>query len=284
MTWMRAHIEGSLLDQADYDQRAIISLMRMVTLKDGSTLRVLDIGEGEPILLLPMIAELNFVYAPQIEEFQDDYRVILYEPRLSAKERVGVADRVREALALLSHLGIDDTHIIVWGDTGAAAYQLAKYFPNRCRSLVFIGLADRYKFPQPYQFLLQLLRYLPIEFLVSPPAFAAILGKFVGGTQVKPEWMVQRTTQVPDITRLFKQSILPNLIEHNPKAGEVNVKSLVIGGDRDRVVSVSQAHRMATLLSNVHSVVILPGGEHFVSYVDAPTVNKVIREFYASLA
>jgi len=281
---MRARIEGSLLDQADYDQKAIISMMRMVTLKDRSTLRVLDIGQGEPILLLPMIAELNFVYAPQIEGFQDDYRIILYEPRLSAEKRVGVAERVKEALALLSHFGIEDTHIIVWGDTGAAAYQLAKYFPNKCRSLVFIGLADKYRFPQPYQFLLQLLRHLPIEFLVSPSAFAALLGKFVGGTQVKPEWIVQRTAQVPDITRLFKQSILPNLFEHNPKVGEVRVKSLVIGGDHDRIVSVSQARRMATLLPSVHSVVILPGGEHFVSYVDAATVNKVIREFYNSLA
>jgi len=110
-----------------------------------------------------MTPELNFVYAAQIEEFQSNHRMILYKPRLSARSRVGIADRANEAVSLMKRLGLERTHIIVWGDTGSAAYYLAKRWPEKCRSIVFIGLADKYAFPQPFQFLLRLLSQFPIE-------------------------------------------------------------------------------------------------------------------------
>ena len=284
MAWTRSWVNGSLLDQANADQDAIDLHMHTVSIDGGDPLGVFDSGQGEPILLLPMTSELNFVYAAQIEEFQSSHRMILYKPRLSARSHVGIADRAQEAVSLMTRLGLDSTHIIVWGDTGSAAYYLAKQWPEKCRSIVFIGLADRYRFPQPFQFLMGLLAHLPIEGLVPARVFAFILGTFVGGTQIKPRWFVERASQVPDLTRRFKHSILPNLTEHRPIAGEVRVPCLVVCGDNDRIVSVSQAQRMARLLPNGSQAVIMVNGQHFVSYVDGAAVNRVIREFYASLA
>ena len=282
MRWTRAPISESLLALVDSDQQSIECHLRELTIDDGVPVQVFDVGEGDPILLLPMIAELNFVYAAQIEEFVSDHRVILYKPRLSSRSHVGIASRAKEAVSLMNRMGLESVHIIVWGDTGSAAYYLAKQWPERCKSIVFIGLADRYTFRQPYGFLLHLLRIAPIEALVPRRFFAWILGNFVGGTQVKPQWFVERASKVPDVTRYFKHSILPNLTEHRPMAGEVRVPCLVISGDSDGVVSAAQARRMAELLPNAR-VVIISGGEHFVNYVDGPTVNRTIRGFYASL-
>jgi len=284
MAWTRSWVPGSLLDQANSDQQSIDLHMHTLTVDGGDPLEVFDSGQGDPILLLPMTPELNFVYAAQIEEFQSSHRMILYKPRLSARSRVGIADRANEAVSLMKRLGLERTHIIVWGDTGSAAYYLAKRWPEKCRSIVFIGLADKYAFPQPFQFLLRLLSQFPIEGCVPSRVFAGILGKFVGGTQIQPKWIVERAATIPDLTRLFKNSILPNLTEHRPVAGELQVPCVVICGDHDRVVSVSQAQRMARLLPTGSQAVVIVDGQHFVNYVDGAAVNKVIREFYASLA
>jgi pimeloyl-ACP methyl ester carboxylesterase len=284
MKWIRPLVSESLLARMDQDQAAISRAMHPVTLPDGRSLRVLDCGEGDPIVLLPMVTELNFVYAPQVVEFQSDHRVILYEPHLSSKTWVHVADRADEARCLLSALSITRAHFVVWGDTGSVAYRLAKDHPELCRSLVFIGLADRYRFAQPYGLLLKMLEHLPIERAVSSRVFAMLLGRFIGGTQIKPDWIVQKATLVPQLTALFKYSIIPNLTEHRPAAGEVQAPSLVIAGDNDRIVSPAQARRMAALLPHADAAVIKPGGEHFINYVDDTFVNETIRRFFSIVA
>lgn len=278
-SWTRPPLAASLLDRATQDQEAIQAAMRWVPLADGSSRRVLDCGDGDAVLLMPMVTELNFVYAPQLAEFQTDHRMVLYEPLLSSERRVGISDRADEARDLLSALGIDKAHIIVWGDTGSAAYQLAKNHPAVCRSIVFIGLADRYRFRQPYGLLLAALRNFPLQRWVPSLIFAVLLGRFVGGSQIKPRWIVKKAIRVPRLTALFKLSILPNLTEHRPVYGEVRTPAQVIVGDNDRIVSADQAKRMSALLPGAVDEVILPGGEHFISYVESDDVNRIIRGF-----
>src|SRR3989442_11534663 len=106
MRWTRSLISKSLLEQVDSDQEAIERNMHELAIDDGKPVQVLDVGEGDPILLLPMIAELNFVYAPQIEEFATDHRVVLYKPRLSPRSHVGIASRAKEAVSLMNKLGL----------------------------------------------------------------------------------------------------------------------------------------------------------------------------------
>src|SRR2546426_7438171 len=122
MVWIRRLVDGSLLAQADMDQQSIDQFMELLDLDDGSSLRVFDVGQGEPIVFLPMSTELNFTYVPQIEEFKSDYRIILYEPRLSSQSHFGIADRASEVVSLMKRLGLESTNIIAWSDTGSVAY------------------------------------------------------------------------------------------------------------------------------------------------------------------
>jgi pimeloyl-ACP methyl ester carboxylesterase len=265
------------------DQAALEASMRELTISDGTTRRVLDRGEGEVVVFMPMITELNFVYAPQIVDLQRDHRVVLYEPKLSAERRVGLEDRADEARAVLASLGVPRAHFVVWGDTGSAAYVLARDHPEIVRSLVLIGLADRYRFSQPYGALLGALRRLPLERVVSARTFAKALSHYVGGSQVLPEWIQQKGERVPELAAVFKRSIQPNLTDHRPRAGEVAQPCLLIAGDSDRIVSPDQARRMAALLPRARPVLIRAGGEHFVNYTDDEWASRVIREFLASL-
>lgn len=174
-------------------------------------------------------------------------------------------------------------HVIVWGDTGSAAYVLARDRPQLVRSLVFIGLADRYTFAQPYGGLLFLLQRLPLERMVSGPTFARLLSRYVGGSRVLPEWIEESARSVPDLLPLFKHGIQPNLTDHRPLDGEIRQPCLIMAGDDDRIVSPRQAERMAALLPGARQVLIRAGGDHFVNYTDDEWATRVIREFLASI-
>jgi pimeloyl-ACP methyl ester carboxylesterase len=282
-TWLRPPVAASLLSRTTNDQNALSGAMREIALPDGRTVRVLDCGTGDAVVMLPMITELNFVYASQIADLQTDHRVVAYEPLLCADANVGIADRADEVRGVLAALGIPRAHIIAWSDTGSVAYHLARTRPEVCRSLTFIGLADRYRFPRPYGLLLTMLQRLPIERLVPSRVLATVLGRFLGGTQIKPEWIVEGAVRVPRLSALFKHSIAPNLTEHRPRPEEVWTPSLVIVGEHDRVAPVARVRRMAALLPNAGAAVIVHGGEHFVQYVDDALVNAELRRFLATV-
>jgi len=191
--------------------------------------------------------------------------------------------RAEAVVILMDALAVRDAHIVAWSDVGAAAYYLGKMWPQRCRSITFLGLADRYYFPQPLNLLTKLLWALPIEGLVPSRLLARILARFLGGAQVDPAWISARAAAIPQLARLFKHSVLPNLMEHRPLEGEIRIPCLVVCGDLDALVTVQQAKRMAKLLSNSREALIIKGGEHFLGYVSPGPVNKAIRAFYASL-
>jgi pimeloyl-ACP methyl ester carboxylesterase len=278
-----SQIDDAMVVQARLDQQRIEQTMTPLAVPECSPIRLYDAGAGEPIVFLPMVQELNFVYARQLAEFASDYRVLLYEPRLSRRSRVGITDRAAEVLVVMDTLGLPAAHLVAWSDTGSAAYVFAKQWPERCRSVVFLGLADRYRFPQPLQTLMGVLAHLPVEGLIPTFILAHILGHYLGGRQVKPAWVAEGAGQIPQLPHLFKHSILSNLMEHRPRAGEVNVPSLVLCGTDDALVTVAQVQRMARLLPKAAEAVIVPGGEHFLPYANAAEVNRSMRDFFQSV-
>lgn len=274
-------IKNSFLEQAAADREYVSQDMQELDVGKAKALKVLIQGEGDPIIFIPMITELNFLYVPQLEAFSSAYRVILYEPHLSCDFHVGIIDRAKETIALMDALRLESAHIVSWSDAGAAAYQLAKTWPERCKSVIFLGLPDKYILKQPTGFLMKILGKLPIEKLVPSRLLAHFLARFMKGPQVRHSWVVQAAMEVPKLSRLFKHSCLPNMLEHNPSAGEVKVPSVVISGDSDPVVSCEKAHRMARMLSENQNAVIIPEGEHLLGYVNSVEVNQAMHEFYS---
>ena len=281
--WNRPYVESSLLEQAQADSDAIKRGSETIVLPDGKKVRVFINGAGETIIFVPMVTELNFVYAPQIEEFSRDYRVILHEPALSWQRHFGILDRANELVLLMDIIGIERAHFIAWSDAGSAAYILARDWPDRCLSLTLFGLADRYRFPFPLNIGTYFLSKFRIEHVVPTWLLALAIAKYLSGKIVNARWVREQASRIPNLPPLFKHSIIPNLVEHQPIAGEVHVPALMICGDADYLVTPIQARRMAKLLSNCESTVIIEDGEHFLPYVNANDVNESVRRFYHRL-
>ncbi|MDW6065099.1 alpha/beta hydrolase [Streptomyces sp. FXJ1.4098] len=269
--------------EAVSDREALKRLMRPLHLSDGSQVPCARIGSGTPVICLPMVAETNFVYARQIQALACDHEFIVYEPRLSRTSRVAVADRAEEVQLVLDALEIDSAHVYAWSDTGSAAYHLAKSRPDRCRSLCLVGLADRYTFPAPVRYLANVAYRNPGERLIPPLLLNLLLGYYLSGERTPAGWVRREARAIPGFLRLFKHSVLPNLIEHRPVEGEIAVPTLALCGDRDRLLTVDQARRMAGLIGPHCDFKVVPGGEHFLPYATPEPVNSALRDFYASL-
>lgn len=269
------------MEQADADQQSIEMSMKPLRLESGDCVSVVSVGAGTPVICVPMIRELNFVYAPQLETLSQQHRVIAYEPTLSRSAHVSVDDRAQEICELLNALGLEQAHLLAWSDAGAPAYQFAKRWPERTGALAFLGLADRYRFPQPLQAGVRLLAKIPVEKVIPRFALAAILSWYLGGPEAKRRWVYARARQIHQLPRLFKHSVLPNLLEHLPVADEIASPAIVVYGDRDALVTVGQARRMAALIGEAAEMRLIPGGEHFLGYIHAHEVNETLVDFYS---
>ncbi|WP_141717949.1 alpha/beta fold hydrolase [Nocardia altamirensis] len=273
---------SELLDRVDRDTGRLAGAMRQLDCPDGVTRPVATFGRGTPIVCVPLLPELNFVYAPHIDALSADHEVVLYEPVVSRSCRITVEDRVRELRCVLDALGLDSAHLLAWSDAGAVAYRFAAAYPAHARSAALLVLPDRYRLrPPPMQAITTLLYRRPIERLVPDAMVRLLLGYFLGGPGAPPRLLRTRAKQVPQFPRLFKHSMLPMFFDHLPEAGELHCPALLLSGDRSRIVTVDQARRMAELIGPGAEFRFVPGGEHFLGYIATEPVDRALRDFYA---
>ena len=135
----------------------------------GRRTRIIDQGEGEAIVFVPIIGGLEVVYSKQLREFAKTNRVLFYEreesldkPVLRRGARGGVPPRDRP-------LRRREAHIVGLGDAGVPTFNFGRALPDRALSLTSLCLGPRYRVP-PYWLnegvINPLTERLPIEGLV----------------------------------------------------------------------------------------------------------------------
>jgi pimeloyl-ACP methyl ester carboxylesterase len=126
---------------------------------------LIDIGEGEPLVFVPILERLEWVYARQVKAFSRSRRVIMYRRRENRARFVGLAERAGELLDVLDSLGLQQVDLVAHGDAAMVLFEFAIQYPKRCRSLVIIAQAADYQIaPHPFIWLLhELFIRLPVE-------------------------------------------------------------------------------------------------------------------------
>lgn len=154
------------IDEATFhaDVQYIESLWRRFPVGDVD-LPLIDIGEGEPLVFVPILEHLEWVYARQVREFSRSRRVILYRRRENRERFVGLAERAAELLNVLDSLGLQQVDLVGHGDAAMVLFEFAIQYPRRCHSLTIIAQAADYQIaPHPFIWLLhELFIRLPVE-------------------------------------------------------------------------------------------------------------------------
>src|SRR6266536_5170397 len=126
---------------------------------------LLDIGNGQPLVFVPILEHLEFVYARQIRAFSQSRRVITYRRHETRSQPVGLVERAEELRQVLDYLGLEAVDFVAHGDAAMVLFEFAVRYPQRCHSLVIISQGADYEIaPHPFIWLLhELFVRLPVE-------------------------------------------------------------------------------------------------------------------------
>jgi pimeloyl-ACP methyl ester carboxylesterase len=259
-------------------------------LVNGAEMPVIDMGEGEAILYIPLLSHVEVVYARQLREFGRDHRVVLYLRPEPTDRPVGISERVEEARAVLDALNIDRAHIVGRGQAAIVAYWFAHDHPERTRSLVTVNVGMRHEVPPVLvtNAINWSLLHLPIEgWLLSEENWRKQVVTFLSGPEQRltRQQLLAVYSQIPNFIKVCKYSVSPLELDHDlrGKAQEITAPALLLGADEDPRASRAQLEEVAAALPDCRGVHLVAHGGRFVNYIQGDAVNRLIRDFYAGV-
>ena len=271
----------------------------------GVDLPLIDLGVGDPLVFVPILEHLEFVYARQIRTFSRSRRVILYRRRESRTRFVSLADRANELCGVIDSLGIASADFVGHGDAAMVLAEFALRYPERCRSLVIVSLGADYRIaPHPFIWILhEIFLRLPIEHLVPAFLLLRIIMRYI--THFEPQGSAQdravsqetgpTLVEIPSALiedqfrkialwpALYRYSVLPVIHSYDIRANlaKFTMPILLINRWDDALAPEPKTAWLAQRLPNCVYRVI-PGRGRFFMYSQAEQVTPVIETFLAA--
>ncbi len=253
---------------------------------------LIDIGHGAPLVFVPILEHLEFVYARQVRSFSQSRRVIMYRRHETYTHPVGLVERAEELREVLDYVGLEAVDLVAHGDAAMVLFEFAVRYPQRCRSLVIIAQGADYEIaPHPFIWLLhELFVRLPVEHFL-------------------PAWFLRRTvvnyimapglatpTVTPSLPRhlieeqfckiqlwpfVYKFSVLPVIHYFNMRnrLDALTMPILLINRYDDALSPAAKTNWLAKQLPNCAGYHLVPGGERFFMYSQDKVVTPLIEQF-----
>jgi pimeloyl-ACP methyl ester carboxylesterase len=254
-------------------------------------LPLIDIGRGEPLVFVPILEHLEFVYTHQIRTLSASRRVILYRRQEMRTVPFGLYDRAEELRQVLDGLGLQCPDLIVHGDAAMVLFEFALRYPHRCRSLIIIAQGADYQIPpHPFIWLLHELFYrlsfenvLPASFLRNNVINYIMSHNLDNHTvpSLPRHLLEEQFSKIRQWPSVYKCSVLP--IIHNfdirKKLNVLTMPILLINRTDDALSPESKTRWLAQHLPNCAGYHVVSGSERFFMYSRAETVTPLIESF-----
>ena len=254
---------------------------------------LIDIGEGVPLVFVPILEHLEFVYARQVREFSQSRRVILYR-RWEARTRpVGLAERAEELRSVLDSLGLECVDFIAHGDAAMVLFEFAVRYPQRCRSLIIVAQGADYQIaPHPLIWLLhEIFVRLPVEHFLPSWFLRRIVINYIIAHQTSSDidltCRLQRSLIEEQFRKIelwpfvYKFSVLPviHYFDLRDRLDQLTMPILLINRENDVLAPEPKTRWLSEHLPNCAGYHVIAGGERFFLYSQAEMVNQVIEKF-----
>lgn len=196
-------INSSAIDATTFhaDVEYIESLWQRVAIGE-TDMPLIDAGsdKGEPLVFVPILEHLEFVYARQIRAFSQARRVIMYRRDETRTKPVGLVERAEELKQVLDTLGLECVDLLGHGDAAMVLFEFAARYPQRCRSLIIIAQAADYQIaPHPFIWLLhELFVRLPVEYILPAWFLRRIVINYIVANRPPTEPPTHLITGSPD--------------------------------------------------------------------------------------
>ena len=254
---------------------------------------VIDIGDGVPLVFVPILEHLEFVYARQIREFSQSRRVILYRRRETRTRPVGLAERAEELRSVLDSLGLGCVDLIAHGDAAMVLFEFAVRYPQRCRSLIIIAQGADYQIaPHPLiWFLHEIFVRLPVEHFLPAWFLRRIVINYIVAHAMSPgtdlTCRLQRSLIEEQFRKIalwpfvYKYSVLPviHYFDMRERLDQLTMPILLINREDDVLAPELKTRWLAQHLPNCAGYHVISGGDRFFMYSQANIVNQFIEKF-----
>jgi len=287
------------IDDATFhnDVDYIESLWRRTSL--GTTeLPLIDIGKGAPLVFVPILEHLEFVYARQIRALSQTRRVILYRRQEMRRAHFGVhfglAERAEELRQVLDGLELGYVDLLGHGDAAMVLFEFAIRYPQRCRSLTIIAQGADYRIsPHPLIWLLhELFMRLPVEYMLSSAFLRRTVINYITAcapdnhtAPALPRHLIEeqfcKINQWPSV---YKCSVLPVIHSFTirNRLTALTMPVLLINRADDALSPEANTRWLGEHLPDCAGYHIVPGRERFFMYSQSEAVTPLIESFLAT--
>lgn len=252
---------------------------------DGASLHYEIVGSGRPLLLLNGIGLDLPAWAPLVQEFCGERRLVLLETRGSGlsgppAEPCTTARLAADALALLDHLSLDSVDVLGFSLGGLVAQELAILAPERVRSLVLAATAAR--LPGRTRRVLDVWRRLLLAGIEADAfrreQFAWIFGPATLENDALIEGALANLADLPAPSALGFSAQAHACLAHDTRerASGINAPALVLAGEDDVLLPAAAAETLAGLLPQGRFE-SHPGGHAFLSESTRVVAASVLR-------
>lgn len=266
---------------------------------DGGSIHAVERGSGRPLVLLHGITLRHDVWAPQLRELADRYRVIAVDLRghgesTAGSDGYGLPRLADDLASLLEALDLHDAVVVGHSMGGMTAMQFCGQHPevlaDRVAGLIFVATRAHQVLP-PYvdrgarslvargQGVLDAGRTLPARSTTTRN-----VARLAFGDHPSPK-AVSIVAEMGE--SIAPQALLPSvagLIEHDAREAlrRTHTPSLVIVGTRDLLTPVPSASHLAHLLPR-SELVVLPRAGHQLMQERPAEVAELIDDFVSGL-
>lgn len=264
-------------------RRGRLRAMPTMIAADGSTIRYEIHGSGPTLLLIPGLGFGPWGFFKQVPALSRRFCTVTFDLRGPHDQYHGIAELVRDAAALLDHLGAGRVHVLGTSLGGFVAQELALARPDLVDRMVLISTSYGGRGVER----------------MSARVMAAMFG--VGS--FSPEGAVRRGLKASTSTRYraehpdefdrivgsrlaFSPSLSSYLLQARAGANfdasgrvrGIDAPTLVIHGSDDRLVPVANARALAQAVPRSR-LLILDGAGHLVFIEKAEEVNEEVASF-----
>ncbi|HEY5216229.1 MAG TPA: alpha/beta fold hydrolase [Pseudolabrys sp.] len=253
-----------------------------------------EVGQGTPVLFVHEFAADHRGWEPQLREFGKRYRCIAYSARGYTPSDVP-ADRqaysykhvMRDCVAVLDHLAIEQAHIVGLSMGGYTALQVALNHPGRVRSMVLAGTgsgSERGYTEQFHQHSRALAEQFEREGAASVaktyglgPGRVPFLIKDPRGFAAFSQQLAEHDAQGSANTSRGFQGARPSLYDFEDEIRKLTIPALIVVGDEDdRCIEPSLFLKRTIAASGL---VMLPKTGHVVNLEEPDLFNQVVGDF-----
>ncbi|HXB63761.1 MAG TPA: alpha/beta hydrolase [Solirubrobacteraceae bacterium] len=268
------------------------------TIVNDTRVNVIELGDGPPLVFVHGLSGSWPNWLEQLPVFGASHRVIALDlPGFGQSpmpaDPITISGYARTLDALLAELGVSAATVVGNSMGGFVSAELAINFPQRVERLVLVSAAGLSTYGDP-RGLRALARVRRVERVVS--AYAGWVATHSDTVAQRPRlrnaalgFVAAHPSRLPAPLAAeqirgagkpgFVQGLAANLdYDFSHRLGEIVCPTLIVWGDRDRVITVRDAARFAELIPGARKVVFEDTGH--VAMLERPAeFNALLDEF-----